>query len=137
MRVRQLSENLGVSPDTVRYYTRIGLIKPSKSAANGYKFYNVTEQNRLRFILSARDLGFSVEDIKHIISEADDGKSPCPTVRRLIDKRLHETEQRYLDTSRLRRRMLAAVENWSDKPDMEPCDNVICHLIEEFTTNQG
>lgn len=133
MRVRQLAEKLGVSPDTVRYYTRIGLLEPKKSIENGYKYYSSDEQNRLRFILSARDLGFSVDDIKHIFHKADEGESPCPTVRRLIDNRLHETEKRFQDTLRLRERMHAAVENWSNKPDKKPSGNVICHLIEEFT----
>ena len=65
MQVIQLAKMLGVSPDTVRYYTRIGLLVPKKSIENGYKFYSSNEQNRLRFILSARDLGFSVDDIKN------------------------------------------------------------------------
>tara|TARA_R110002167_G_scaffold221996_2_gene426944 strand:+ start:1259 stop:1672 length:414 start_codon:yes stop_codon:yes gene_type:complete len=133
MHVRQLAEMLGVSPDTVRYYTRIGLLEPKKSNENGYKFYSPNEQNRLRFILSARDLGFSVIDIKHIFHKADEGESPCPTVRRLIDKRLDETEQRFQDTLRLRERMHAAVEYWVDKPDEKPSGNVICHLIDGFT----
>ncbi|WP_213995623.1 MerR family transcriptional regulator [Arsukibacterium sp.] len=132
MRVRQLAEKLGVSADTVRYYTRIGLLAPTKSTANGYKFYNIREQSCLRFILSARDLGFSVEDITQIIAKADDGQSACPTVRRLIDKRLHETQQRYLDMLRLRKRMLAAVDSWDSKEDKAPTGNQICYLIEEF-----
>lgn len=47
--------------------------------------------------------------------------------------RLHETEQRFQDTLRLRERMHAAVENWGDKPDKKPSGNVIYHLIDEFT----
>ena len=133
MQVRLLAEMLGVSPDTVRYYTRIGLLEPKKSIDNGYKFYSPNDQNRLRFILSARDLGFSVDDIKQIFHKADEEESPCPTVRRLIDNRLHETEQRFQDTLRLRARMHTAVKNWGDKPDKKPSGNVICHLIDEFT----
>jgi DNA-binding transcriptional MerR regulator len=133
MQVKQLAKMLGVSPDTVRYYTRIGLLNPKKAIENGYKIYSPNEQNRLRFILSARDLGFSVDVIKQIFHKADEGESPCPTVRRLIDNRLHETEQRFQDTLRLRARMHAAVDNWGDKPDKKPSGNVICHLIDEFT----
>lgn len=137
MRVTQLAESLGVKPDTVRFYTRIGLLEPSKSIDNGYKFYGPKQQSRLRFILSSRHLGFSVEDIKQIFAEADAGKSPCHTVRKLIDIRLNQIEQRLTDTLRLRDRMLTAVDNWNDKPDSQPTGNMVCHLIEEFedTTN--
>ena len=62
MQVTELADTFGVKKDTVRYYTRIGLLRPSKSSNNGYKFYATPEQTRLRFILSARDLGFSIED---------------------------------------------------------------------------
>ena len=137
MKVTELSEAFGVKKDTVRYYTRIGLLRPSKSLENGYKFYSAKEQIRLKFILSARDLGFSIEDIKQIISESDQGKTPCPTVRVLIEKRLHETEQRFIEMAKLRDRMRIAVATWDDKPDKEPCNNVICHLIEDFELQQS
>ena len=136
MKVTELAKAFGVKKDTVRYYTRIGLLRPSKSLENGYKFYGAKEQIRLKFILSARDLGFAIEDIKQIISESDQGKTPCPTVRELIEKRLHETEQRFIEMAKLRDRMRIAVATWDDKPDKEPCNNVICHLIEDFELQQ-
>jgi DNA-binding transcriptional MerR regulator len=132
MQVTELADLFDVKKDTVRYYTRIGLLHPTKSVGNGYKFYGAKEQARLRFILSARDLGFSIDDIKQIVLEADLGKTPCPTVKELIKKRLEETEKRFIEMAKLRDRMRIAVESWHDKPDKEPCNNVICHLIEDF-----
>lgn len=133
MRVNQLAQKLGVSGDTVRYYTRIGYVHPVKNNSNGYKEYGEKEEHRLRFILSARQLGFTVEDIGQIIGEAEKGKTPCPTVRRLIDQRLHETEQNFSQTIALRKRMEAAVEDWQRKPDKAPTGHMICHLIENFS----
>jgi DNA-binding transcriptional MerR regulator len=132
MQVTELADAFGVNKDTVRYYTRIGLLHPIKSLSNGYKFYSAKEKARFRFILSARDLGFSIDDIKQIVSEADIGKTPCPTVRELIEKRLQETEKRFKEMAKLRDRMRVAIASWDDKPDKEPCNNVICHLIENF-----
>ena len=90
MKVREIASALATTPDTVRYYTRLQLITPAKSD-NGYKFYSTKDASRLRFILSARHLGFSVEDIKQILREADNGKTACPLVRTLIARRLAET----------------------------------------------
>ena len=132
MKVNQLAQNLGISGDTVRYYTRIGYVNPVKNQSNGYKEYSEKDQSRMRFILSARQLGFTVEDIGNIISEAEKGKTPCPLVRRLIDQRLHENEQRFNETVALRKRMEAAVTDWHHKPDKAPTGDMICHLIENF-----
>lgn len=133
MRVNQLAQAVGVTPDTVRFYTRVGYLEPTKNPANGYKDYDDKNLRRLQFILSARQLGFSVEDIGSILAESDEGKSPCPLVRQLIERRLREHEQRFNETVLLRNRMLAAVEQWSTKGDKQPTGHMICHLIEEFT----
>ncbi len=133
MKVSQLANTLKVAPDTVRFYTRIGFIKPEKDESNGYKQYGKKDLKRLRFILSARHLGFTVKDIKKILNESDQGKSSCPLVRKLIEKRLEETEQQFRETLALRDRMKQAVSEWKEKPNYEPSSEKICHLIEEFT----
>ena len=66
MKVSELAKSLETTPDTVRYYTRLGILKPNKSA-NGYNYYPPQQISRLKFILSARHLGFSVDDIKQIL----------------------------------------------------------------------
>lgn len=132
VKVNQLAQKLGINSDTIRYYTRIGYVQPARNKGNGYKEYSEKDEKRMRFILSARQLGFTVEDIGHIIGEAEKGKTPCPLVRRLIDQRLHETEQRFEETVTLRKRMQAAIAAWQHKPDKSPTGDMICHLIEEF-----
>lgn len=132
MRVSEVARELGVPPDTIRYYTRIGYVTPHRNRTNGYNEYNETQRKRLRFVLRARQLGFSVADIGEILREAENGKSPCPLVRRLIDERLHETEQSHVEMVALRDRMKRAVADWSAKPDGEPTGDSICHLIEGF-----
>lgn len=133
MRVSQLAKSLNVAPDTVRYYTRIGFLSPKKDSENGYKSYGYQDQKRLHFILNARHLGFSVKDIQEILSESDKGVSSCPVVRRLIEKRLQETEKQFQQTFALRTRMQSAIKEWRDKPDMAPTSEMICHLIEDFS----
>ena len=136
MKVIEVARLLGITADTVRFYTRIKILNPTKSRANGYREYSDKDVNRLRFVLSARLLGFSVEDIQEILSHADKKKSPCPTVRRLIDQRLHDTEQQFKETLQLRDRMQRAVLEWGQKPDKAPTGHMLCHLIEEFTVEE-
>ena len=73
MKVTELANALHTTADTVRYYTRIGFISASKKAENGYKSYDKKAQQRLKFILSVRQLGFTVKEIKDILSQSDQG----------------------------------------------------------------
>ena len=59
MYVKQLAKLMGVTADTVRHYTRIGLLHPIRSEENGYQEYTKQDQQRLKFIISSRQLGFS------------------------------------------------------------------------------
>lgn len=133
MKVNELSKLLHITPDTVRYYTRIALLSPIKDSINGYNYYTESDQRRLRFILSARQLGFSIKEIKQILTESDKGHTACPLVRELLHKRLEETEHEFQEALTLRNRMQQAMEDWQDKPDKAPSGHMICHLIEEFS----
>lgn len=137
MQVSEVALAVGISADTVRYYTRIGLLQPHKNASNGYKAYAKKEIQRLKFILSARQLGFSVKDIEAILAEAKDGRSPCHLTKRLIEQRLKETETQFLETQVLRARMQAALADWQNKPAKVPSGDMICHLIENFDYKVG
>lgn len=136
MRVNQLAREIGVTADTVRFYTRIGYLKPVKNPANGYKEYSLQSKRLLRFILSSRQLGFSVDDIGQILHTADQGVSPCPLARRLIQQRLEENEKNFRDSAQLRQRMLSAIETWNQKPDRAPTGDMVCHLIEGFNDDE-
>ncbi len=133
MRVNQLAKQLGITADTVRYYTRCGFLKPKKNRSNGYKEYSEADENRLRFIVSARQLGFTVDDIDQIIRVSDKGKTPCPLVRKIIQQRLEETKERLDESLALRDRMLAANKDWERRPDKLPTGQMVCHLIENFS----
>ena len=133
MRVSQLAKKLGVAPDTVRYYTRIGFLTPQINNDNGYKDYGSSDRKRLNFILSARHLGFSVKDIKSIFTESDKGQTACSLARAIIEKRLEDTELQFQQMLALRTRMQSAINDWQDKPNKAPTSEMVCHLIESFS----
>tara|TARA_R110001583_G_scaffold7248_3_gene36162 strand:+ start:1316 stop:1741 length:426 start_codon:yes stop_codon:yes gene_type:complete len=137
MRVTELANTMNTTPDTVRYYTRIGLIEPIKSPENGYKSYGKTVQKRLKFILNARQLDFSVEEIREILTEADKGHSACPLVREIVEHRLAETEKQFQAALLLREKLRNAISEWQSKPDKVPTGHMICHLIEGDVHHKG
>ncbi|KZZ46911.1 hypothetical protein A3759_06095 [Thalassolituus sp. HI0120] len=129
MRVQQLAKQEKVNANTVRHYVRIGLLTPLKDH-NGYHNFTQNDQQRLRFILQARDLGFTLEDIEQILADAGKGQSPCPRVRELIAPRLSEARDKLSAMQQLVERMEMAVRTWEEQPDCLPCGDHICHLIE-------
>lgn len=132
MQVREVAKILDVSTDTVRYYVREGLITPMKNLENGYREFLKRDVERLRFVLSARQLGFSVNDIREILNVSDKGDAPCPTVKMIIEARLEEVEKQFHEVSKLRKKMRKAIDEWKDKPEALPNGNSICYLIENF-----
>lgn len=134
MRVNQLSEKIKVTPDTIRYYTRIGLLNPKKDLENGYKNYSSDDEKRLLFILKAKDLGFSVSEIQDIVKMSETGTSPCCKVRQIVFRHMEETAAKIETLQRLHRHMKQATETWATLPDSIPDGDSVCDLIEMWDT---
>lgn len=90
MRVRELAEHAGVSSHAVRYYDRLGLLDATREPDNRYRQFDRAALNRMRFIRSAKKLGFTLSEIQGILAMGHAHESPCPTVREIVRKRIRE-----------------------------------------------
>ena len=130
MKVREVARKSGVADHVVRYYTRIGLLKPSRSPRNRYKQYSDSDVLRLHFIRQAKSLGYTLGEIARIFKEASRGKSPCPMVRQIIEHRIEENGRRLNELAALQKRMKRALGEWAKLPDGMPDGESVCYLIE-------
>ncbi len=137
MKVGELAKAVGVTAETVRHYTREGLLQPRRDPENGYQLYGAQSLNRLRFIQRARTLGFSVKEIGEILDHADQGDSPCPMVRDLLANRLPEIQARIAQLQALAERMEQALSTWRHMPDGTPDGHSLCRLIESLPDGQA
>ena len=128
-----LAKRTNVPLFTVRYYTRIGLLKPSRDLRNGYKVYKPADKDRLKFITSAKGLGFTLGEIEKILDHAAHGDSACPMVREIVDRRIEENKAKIRELQRLQRRLESASQIWKSMRDSEPNGHSVCRLIESFT----
>ncbi len=135
--VTALARECGTTPHTVRYYSRLGLLREQRHPDNEYRLFDDAEQARLRFILKARELGYSLKEIRAILEDADRGESPCPRVRRILQAHIAENRQRIDELMRLQERMEAALKTWDVLPDGIPDGHSVCHLIESFEPEDG
>lgn len=135
--VNQLAKESGAPAHVVRYYVRIGLIRPAEKQKNGYRLFSGGDISRLRFIRLAKQLGFTLNEIKQITDHADHGESPCDDVRRIIQHRIDENRAKIEEMQRLQARMEEALERWSHMPNGVPDGHSVCHLIESIDAITG
>lgn len=72
MKIKELAEKLNISPRTIRFYEQKGLISPHKQEHNLYRRFTEKEVWRLQTIISLREAGMTIEDIKKALPQADD-----------------------------------------------------------------
>ncbi len=108
--VTQLARHADVTSDAVRYYVRLGLLKPVRDPCNGYRLFKKEDVKRLRFIRQAKGLGYTLDDIAQIFTDAEKKRSPCPRVREIIQRRMRENRQRLDELNALQARMEKAVQ---------------------------
>jgi mercuric resistance transcriptional repressor protein MerD len=134
--VSQLARQGGVAAHVVRFYVRIGLIRPSRRHDNGYRLFDKSAVARLGFIRAAKHLGFTLNEIRQITARADSGSSPCADVRAFMRERIAHNRAR-LDAMLIQQaRMEAALAVWEEMPDRVPDGDSVCHLIESFALEE-
>jgi MerR family transcriptional regulator, Zn(II)-responsive regulator of zntA len=122
----------GVAPHVVRYYARIGLLKPRRDPHNGYKLFSGDDIKRLRFVRQAQTLGFTLGETRNILRDADRGETPCPRVRDIVHRRIEENRREISARQALQRRLDNALAAWATMPDGVPDGDTVCHLIESM-----
>jgi len=135
--VSGLAAAAGVTPDVVRYYTRIGLLEPLRHPGNNYKSFNNHHLARLKFIRGAQALGYTLTEIRRIFEHAGDGHSPCPEVRDILRRRIGETREQLHELQKLVERMERALRNWEKIKDGIPDGHSVCVLIESTLTGNA
>lgn len=132
MTVAKLAQCTGLTPHTVRYYTRMGLLSPQRNPDNGYHLYPQSEVIWLRFIQQAKALGYTLQEISEIITIRKNNHSPCLLVRKILQERIAENRRQLQVLTALQRRMENALKEWEQVEDEPLLDqqNCICPLIE-------
>ncbi|WP_184036506.1 MerR family DNA-binding protein [Sphingomonas endophytica] len=109
--IGDLGKATNTKVETVRYYERIGLLpKPVRSSGN-YRTYGAAELGRLSFIRRARDLGFSLDQVRALLSLSDDRTCDCAGVDRIANEHLREVDRKLADLTALRRELKAVIES--------------------------
>ena len=111
--IGKLAGTSGVNLETVRYYERIGLIPEPGRTRSGYRSYGSEHVRRLSFIRRARELGFSIEEIRNLLALDQPSLASCADVRALTMVHLDGVRAKIADLQRLENILADTVEKCS------------------------
>lgn len=127
--IKQFSEIIGVSPESIRHYERIGILPEAHRAENGYRVYTDDDVDRLRFINRARQLDFSLDNIAEIIAFREKSILPCEYVQELITTKTIEVEKRIEELETLREELID-LHNTSQNMQLDSITECVCQILE-------
>lgn len=132
MFIQELAQLTGVPAKTIRYYESIGLMPNPERAENNYRQYTPDAVERLRFIVSARSLGFNLTDIGEFLVARDAGTLPCRRIIDSFDQRISEIDRRIADLVDLRDTLSQIRSEGEALPPDKKCDE---QCLSSFSLN--
>ena len=106
MNIGEAAEASGVSAKMIRHYEEQGFIARAGRTAAGYRIYREADVHVLRFIRRARDLGFSLKEIKVLLGLWDDRRRASRDVKRLAMKHVEELDAKIAEMQAMRRSLV-------------------------------
>jgi len=115
----ELARATGCNIETIRYYEKTGMLPDPPRTGAGYRVYSAGHVARLRFILRARELGFSMDDIRGLLGLEDGAAPTCAVVKERTERHLADVRAKIADLKRMEAILAKTVAQCSgaDVPD--------------------
>lgn len=130
--VSKLAAQAGLSPDTIRYYERVGLLPQPRRGPSGYRLYQDAEVERLRFIKGAQHVGLRLREIRELLQIRDRGGCPCGHTESLLRSRIAEVDAELNRLRSMREELIRMAEQVPAAPDAVqgpwPCEREFVQL---------
>jgi MerR family mercuric resistance operon transcriptional regulator len=119
--IGELSRRSGVNIETIRYYERVGILPEPPRTASGRRVYGATENRTLTFIRRARELGFTLDEIRTLLAlSAENGRATCGEVRDVAARHLADIRSKIADL-RAMEQVLAVTVARCDAGELSGC----------------
>lgn len=130
--IGKVARGAGLGIETIRFYEREGLIEPPKRTEANYRVYPEQDILRLRFIKRAKTLGFTLKEIRELLSLRQDPRASKEDVKRQTEAKIADVEQKIRDLTRIKETL--------EKLD-QCCDGhgptSDCPILEALASGQG
>ncbi len=119
--VSQVAKRAGINLQTVRYYERQGLLAPVSRTDAGYRIFSSDAVRRIRFIKRAQELGFSLKEIKELLSLRIDAPTTQADIRKRTRTKIADVEQKILHLQAIHASLLRMAEDCSGCGALKDC----------------
>ncbi len=109
-----LSQRTGCNIETIRYYERVGLLATPTRSSGGHRMYNESHLMRLSFVRRARDLGFTLDEVRALLRLADERGRPCAEARDVAAGHLADVRAKIADLRKMERVLRDMVASCAD-----------------------
>ena len=109
-----LSQRTRCKVETIRYYEKAGLLAAPARSPGGYRLYRDDHLKRLSFIRRARALGFAIEEVRTLLTLADERRRPCAEVRVVATAHLEDVRAKIADLRAMERVLRETVARCAD-----------------------
>ncbi|MEQ9191134.1 MAG: helix-turn-helix domain-containing protein [Alphaproteobacteria bacterium] len=113
MSIGELADQAHCLPETVRYYEKVGLLEPVQRMPSGHRRFDIDNLKRLVFLRRCRELGFSTQRMRELLTFVDQEEPECDDVRTIAADQLKEIRTRITDLRKMQsvlKRMIASCE---------------------------
>lgn len=118
LKISELSAKTGLTAHTLRFYEKNGLISASTRSEAGYRFYNESDVRRVEFVKTARNTGFSLEDIAQLLSIRVDKQShSCQEVTDITQHKLDEVNAKLAELQSMQQTLELLLESCCGGPE--------------------
>ena len=118
IKISELGAKTGISPHTIRFYEKHGLIEASQRSEAGYRFYSEADVRRAEFVKAARSIGFSLDDIAQLLSiRLDKTSHSCQEVTDITRHKLDEVNARIAELQTMQRSLQLLLKSCSGGPE--------------------
>jgi DNA-binding transcriptional MerR regulator len=118
MKIGALSKATGVSIDTIRYYEQRQLLPSAARTASGYRQYSSDDVTRLKFIVEAKELGFTLKEISQLLGAQS---NDCLQVKLVAQSKAEEIDARIIKLSQMKDVLLDLVDQCNQSAGDDPC----------------
>ena len=102
MTIGQVAKLADVGVETIRFYEREGLLDKPKRKESGYRLFGADVVNRIRFIKSVKELGFSLKEIRELLFLRVDSRGTAKEVKKRVDSKIDQIDRRIHDLKKVR-----------------------------------
>jgi len=131
VKIGELARATGTNTKTIRFYEAEGLMPEPPRTTGGYRSYDGESLSRLEFILKAKRLGFSLNEIRGIFRLHDAKEATCIHVRDLLDQKISDVEASIEDLKALKGDLVELREHSIGLVDCKTEGGEICSIIEQ------